>query len=615
MKAAPSSAVGTMLGRAAKQQPNNAVEPREEEGGMLFTYVFGDTFCDEYEQQAHVTTSSHESSPQMIQAAMRRRKKVSCAQWMFVMADLGDTASLAHVGEQVLVAICAYPDGSLGMRPGFSRTGKAYRFEDKTGCVFEYAVEHASNNTEPEICRREARLVRAANKRVEAVRKNAMNIRFTPPPGHTMEALRLVLMCEIVSGTGFLRDRLYVEYRIEFDPECWCLRSPESSRGEATIGVLQGVTQVSKMVKYPADRSEGTPAMYVAHWAQPIEAELVTHKDPGSSKWPVLLFQVCSYDHWDRYTCEGYGWTPLAGMCPGARTLEINTWKPAGSYRDKFQEYFIGGSLELEDPSYVSVPRGFSGKNLNKYGFETESSGKLKVRVNSIVQQKSHQTELRRGTSMMEDSLGLPRDTSLSAVVERAKTRLREARGGDIEVRREVLAALSSPPVISLEPSDVTATKGKSTKLKIRAKGEEPLRYQWYKDSHRMRGATSDSRTLVIVDLDHSDAGQYSCKVSNKDGATHSINVTLTVVDKDRHSKTSKSSKSKDKKSSSSASRQKRRSSTMEKPARESAAPPGAGASDPGLGVLSEQHSLQGQGIDQQDCDLSEDKIVDEERN
>lgn len=49
---------------------------------------------------------------------------------------------------------------------------------------------------------------------------------------------------------------------------------------------------MSKMVKYPADTYQGIPAKHVAHWAHPIEIELIAQKEPGSSDWPVLLLQV-----------------------------------------------------------------------------------------------------------------------------------------------------------------------------------------------------------------------------------------------------------------------------------------------------------------------------------
>lgn len=51
----------------------------------------------------------------------------------------------------------------------------------------------------------------------------------------------------------------------------------------------------------------------------------------------------------------------------------------AGSRRDQQQAFFIGGSQELQDMSYVAVPKGHQGRVLNKYGYKTQTSGNMKV--------------------------------------------------------------------------------------------------------------------------------------------------------------------------------------------------------------------------------------------
>jgi hypothetical protein len=50
-----------------------------------------------------------------------------------------------------------------------------------------------------------------------------------------------------------------------------------------------------------------------------------------------------------------------------------------GTRRDQQRAYFIGGSPELEDMIEMVQPNGFTGKALNKYGFKTEASGRVKV--------------------------------------------------------------------------------------------------------------------------------------------------------------------------------------------------------------------------------------------
>lgn len=56
---------------------------------------------------------------------------------------------------------------------------------------------------------------------------------------------------------------------------------------------MQGVTHVSRMVQYPADPSTDTPALWVAHFAHPIEAEWIARSAPSPKDWPRLLLQVC----------------------------------------------------------------------------------------------------------------------------------------------------------------------------------------------------------------------------------------------------------------------------------------------------------------------------------
>jgi hypothetical protein len=52
----------------------------------------------------------------------------------------------------------------------------------------------------------------------------------------------------------------------------------------------------------------------------------------------------------------------------------------AGSRRDQQQAYFTGGSQELQDMSYMAVPKDHKGTLLNKYGYKTQTSGNVKVR-------------------------------------------------------------------------------------------------------------------------------------------------------------------------------------------------------------------------------------------
>ena len=71
---------------------------------------------------------------------------------------------------------------------------------------------------------------------------------------------------------------------------------------------------------------------------------------------PKILFEVASYDLWTRYRTEGYTWTQLPTKS-GSMQEELPCWRPRGdSIIYELRRFFIGGSPELEDISYVCTP-------------------------------------------------------------------------------------------------------------------------------------------------------------------------------------------------------------------------------------------------------------------
>ncbi len=69
-------------------------------------------------------------------------------------------------------------------------------------------------------------------------------------------------------------------------------------------------------------------------------------------------------------------------------TIEVNTWRPAGrGANDDLRRFFIGGSPELEDPTYTSVPITSEGdKVISKFGFKTETMGSVVLKLNILHQ-------------------------------------------------------------------------------------------------------------------------------------------------------------------------------------------------------------------------------------
>ncbi len=91
----------------------------------------------------------------------------------------------------------------------------------------------------------------------------------------------------------------------------------------------------------------------------------------------------------------------------GSHDLTLHTWRPAGrGVVDQLRRYFVGGAQQINDLSYVACPRDLQvtshlrylaprtrththaqGDRLSRYGFQTESSGS--VRVHLYIMQQS----------------------------------------------------------------------------------------------------------------------------------------------------------------------------------------------------------------------------------
>ena len=85
-----------------------------------------------------------------------------------------------------------------------------------------------------------------------------------------------------------------------------------------------------------------------------------------------------------------------------------------------------------------------------------------------------------------------------------------------------------SGPFIAAQPQSQTVTAGQPATFSVTAGGTQPLSYQWRASSNNIPGATG--RSLVLTNVQLTDAGAYSVTVSNALGSATSAGATLTVV-------------------------------------------------------------------------------------
>ena len=91
------------------------------------------------------------------------------------------------------------------------------------------------------------------------------------------------------------------------------------------------------------------------------------------------------------------------------------------------------------------------------------------------------------------------------------------------------LTVLVSQPLITQQPEPATRFVGANATFSVRTIGSSPRSYQWkLNDTNAIPGANGPDYTLSGVKL--TDAGNYSCTISNPFGSTNSANAALTVL-------------------------------------------------------------------------------------
>ncbi|KAJ7399330.1 Meckel syndrome type 1 protein [Pitangus sulphuratus] len=410
------------------RQYHEEIRKLEKAGGRknyrIFTYTDHDRFTNLEELCQKVTDSDHEVPSYLAErmANVRRRRqdrrpvepsslKSKIITWepseefiknnhvintpvqtMYIMGDLGPYGKLGNREyEHVLCTITVDGNGVITVKPDFTGTKGPYRIEldGEKREVWEYTIENASAQVQPEEEEREQRMFRDLYGRHRDYLNGLVGSEFEMPlPG----TLRLFVNGEIVSAQGYEYDNLYVHFFLEL-PNQWS--SPPFQQ-------LSGVTQTCTTKKVGWDK--------VAHFCYPFTVEMFyTLEDEDSlPQWPVLYFEVLSLDFWQRYRVEGYGSLVLPAS-PGAHVLTIPTWRPVelGTVAE-MRRFFIGGSPELEDLTYVRVPSTFKGKRLSRFGFRTETTGSVTFRLHCLQQSKAflESSALRQRMQSVLDRLG-----------------------------------------------------------------------------------------------------------------------------------------------------------------------------------------------------------------
>jgi uncharacterized repeat protein (TIGR01451 family) len=85
-----------------------------------------------------------------------------------------------------------------------------------------------------------------------------------------------------------------------------------------------------------------------------------------------------------------------------------------------------------------------------------------------------------------------------------------------------------APPILTLQPTNVTVNPGETARFTVAATGKAPLRYQWQFDGVNLSNKTTS--TLTLTNVQATNEGFYSVTVTNRDGQVQSESALLTVL-------------------------------------------------------------------------------------
>uniref|UniRef100_A0A8C7KLY8 MKS transition zone complex subunit 1 n=1 Tax=Oncorhynchus kisutch TaxID=8019 RepID=A0A8C7KLY8_ONCKI len=332
-------------------------------------------------------------------------------QTMHIMGDLGPPGKLGQKEKECLLCtIRADGNGVVTIKPDFNKAKEPYRVETEGEKreVWRLTLENVSEGIRPEEKEREQRMYKDKN---------------IPLLTHIVNILLYIQ----------LNSCLFREYSWLFLTSCFQLTLPSLcclDWSTLPFHSLSGVTQTCRTKTIGKDD--------VAFFSYPFSFESFFRREDETEEslpqWPVLYFKVLSLDFWQRYRNEGYGYLVIPST-PGKHTITCHTWRPLQTGTvSELRRFFIGGSPELEDYSYVRVPGTFKGERLSRFGFRTQTTGSVTFNLHCIQHARAFvdaSTLKKRRQSVLDQLGGFSQQGSVYNVLEafqRARRRMQEAR-------------------------------------------------------------------------------------------------------------------------------------------------------------------------------------------
>ena len=147
----------------------------------------------------------------------------------------------------------------------------------------------------------------------------------------------------------------------------------------------------------------------MSHFSFPLDFQFMVQHDSMKLRdlRPYLMLQVNSVDSWGRHRIEGYGFVRFP-LEPGYHKLEVETWRPRESLESEIHSFFLGGSFRIQKLEELIRTQHLDEQGkadvVNRFGLETENSGKVRVNLNMCWQDAVSRQENRAIHAMQREA-------------------------------------------------------------------------------------------------------------------------------------------------------------------------------------------------------------------
>uniref|UniRef100_A0AAR5QII4 Meckel syndrome type 1 protein n=1 Tax=Dendroctonus ponderosae TaxID=77166 RepID=A0AAR5QII4_DENPD len=343
---------------------------------------------------------------------------------MYIMADFGQNFEGTWLKNEKLLCTVGYNKQSkiLRISPDITNTQRyVLKIHTEKERIFNYYIEHCSNNVPESIEVNEKTLIKKIND-FEALKKEKLFPGpFKLPPRNK---LYVFVFMEICSAKGFEYSDIFVQYQIKL-PQGWF---------SSDLDHMKGRTHLCRA----ADENG------LVHFGHNMEILLeynLTNLGQSNeySQLPYVYFEIISKGSWNRYRTEGLCYLQIPIYSSRTLTHNLKCFRFTKNPISEMRRYFIGDYQNYDDVSWIGIPNGYQENTINKYGTETICTGELNIKIN-VLHQSQEFLEERRGSIDKSSKTMLERlgSSALLKSVEQVIQEFKKARKEMLDARKHV---------------------------------------------------------------------------------------------------------------------------------------------------------------------------------